>query len=237
MFDDVSIFNKAKQLVPLISKMSLFEFGIIIFITFSLCKTNNFVPLSNVVTSFSGLVSYGVMFSYLIITVGVLRKITVIDLSHNFGPNSKNVDAIFLHLCELKMISSVQIPFEVMVGIRLFKILPDLIIDPLLKGINFFLVFDYFSDQIELDVSFYGLKAEEIINVEKRNKKRTKVPINNNIGKPECAVSILILPKKYENKELIINLRLEPVKISKFYYTPLLIVSYLLFPWKKMLII
>lgn len=238
---DVNILNKIKQLVPLINKISLFELGTILFIIFSLCKTDNFVPLSNIISSYNGLFSNGVMFSSLIITLGILRKATVVDLSHNFSQNNKNIDAIFLHLYELKMISSVQIPCEVMVGIKLFKILPDFIIDKLAEKISFFLVFDYFSDQIDLDVSSYGLKADEVINVEKRNKKKTKVSINNHLGKPECIVSVLILPKKYENKELVINLRLEPVKTNKFFskifYTPLFILSYLLFPWKKMLII
>lgn len=238
---DVGILNKMKQLVPLIGKISLFELGTILFIIFSLCETDNFVPLSKTISSYNGFFSDGVKVSSLIIILGILRKITVIDLSHNFSQNNKNIDAIFLHLYELKMISSVQIPCEVIVGIKLFKILPDFIVDKLLEKINFFLVFDYFSDQIDLDVSSYGLKAEEIINIEKRNKKKTKIPINNHLGKPECIVSILILPKKYENKELVINLRLEPVKtnkiFSKIFHILLFVFSYLLFPWKKMLII
>jgi hypothetical protein len=63
---DGSIINKTKQLVPLFKKMSLLEFGIIISIIFSLCKTVNFITLSTIISSHNVVFSVAVIFSYFI---------------------------------------------------------------------------------------------------------------------------------------------------------------------------
>lgn len=236
---DWSIVNKAKQLVPLFKKMSLLEFGIISSIIFLLCKTVNFVTLGTIVSSHNKLFSVAVIFSYILTGLGILRMATAIDLSHNFIQNSnKNVDAKFLHLYELKIHSLVQIPFEVVVGIKLFKILPSFFIGPLVKRITFFVVFDYFPDQIDLDAYTSGMNVGDIIYESNGNKVRGKVSFNKQIGKPEFILPILIVPKVFEDgKELFIKLILEPTKTSKFHRTLLTAVSYLLFPLKKVLII
>lgn len=237
---DSNIFRRLSQLVPLLSRATLLELGAILYIIFSLCKTDNFEPLSKIVTSYNEFFPYGVILSYIIILMGGVRKITPIDLSHNYSQdrNNKNSDARFLHVCELKMMSMVQVPCDVVIGIRLFKILPEFIIDTLIGKINLCLIFDYFSDQIDLDVYSYG-KKDVMIDIEgKRNKLQKRVLINNHLGKSEHIRPILILPKSYEDgKELIINLRLESVKSNKAFNTFLFILSYLSFSQKKMIIV
>lgn len=235
---DLSLLNKMKQLVPLLSKITLFELGIIIFIIFSLCKTNNFVPLSKIISSNNELFSNGVYVSYILVALGIIRKVTVIDLSYNFSQNrGTNIDAKFLHLYELKMVPAVQVPLDVSVKMKLLKVFPDFIAEKIIEKINFFIVFTYFSDQIDLDTSSDEINVDENRDLRNGVKIKKKISIKRNIGKPEVILPILILPRNYEEKELFINLLLEPVKSNKLFYNLLIIFSYLLFPWKKLLII
>ena len=191
------IINIIKSIVPLIEKISLQDFGILMGIDIAIIRL--FVPFDNL------FLEIGIFISFLIWLIGFFRNRITIEFSFNNGCTEGNL--IFEELKSLKIPSN-QSQFEINVITKCNFWGKEWIINKIKNRIQFFLVCDFHYTQINLVLSSPDFETVIVDN------NTRKINITDHMTKDEILCPALIMTKNFENKKRL-KLKMELTPIEK----------------------
>lgn len=201
----MSVMSIINTLLPFIKKVDVYDLGCIVLL-FSL----------GIAGKVNGLAAtYPVSFSIIggfILFVGRTRKVSSLDLTHLTrvgNPIEKESPYLKIYrVSELKTGSNSQISLEIILSNSFMW--KASFIKYLVNQINFYLVLEYFPDQVTIRSDFESSDSKTNINAIK------KISITDHMGKEIIQCPLTVIIKNYnENKKILIRFISEPRNKSK----------------------